>query len=259
MTNYQIVIANWVNFFILVWLMAKFLYRPIINAMNEREKRIAANIKDAAEKADVATKEAETYRLKNAEFDKNREAELNKMREEIESLRKSMSAEVKSEVEELRKRWKDELDNERRSLAEDAKRVAAKQFSEFAVHVLKDLADETMEERIASKFVSRIENLSSEDKAKLASAVGAADSVSLRSSFALSKAAQDKIVAAVKKASGKDALDVEVKQSADVVCGIELDAGSWSVMWSLASYLDKFSEDLDGALDALSASASKAA
>ena len=44
------VIAQVINFLILVWLLKRFLYRPILNAIDAREKRIAAKIADADEK-----------------------------------------------------------------------------------------------------------------------------------------------------------------------------------------------------------------
>jgi hypothetical protein len=46
--------AQALNFLILVWLMKRFLYKPILNAVAEREKRIAAELADAAQKKDDA-------------------------------------------------------------------------------------------------------------------------------------------------------------------------------------------------------------
>ena len=41
------VIAQVVNFLILVWLLKRFLYRPILDAIDAREKRIASELADA--------------------------------------------------------------------------------------------------------------------------------------------------------------------------------------------------------------------
>jgi F-type H+-transporting ATPase subunit b len=46
--------AQALNFLILVWLMKRFLYKPILHAIDEREKRIAAELADAdAKKAEA--------------------------------------------------------------------------------------------------------------------------------------------------------------------------------------------------------------
>jgi F-type H+-transporting ATPase subunit b len=39
--------AQVLNFLILVWLMKRFLYKPILNAIDAREKRIAKELADA--------------------------------------------------------------------------------------------------------------------------------------------------------------------------------------------------------------------
>ncbi len=42
--------AQALNFVILVWLMKRFLYKPILDAIDAREKRIATELADAGRK-----------------------------------------------------------------------------------------------------------------------------------------------------------------------------------------------------------------
>ena len=51
------IIAQIVNFIVLVWLLKRFLYKPILKAIDEREKKIATQIKDAEAKDALAKKE----------------------------------------------------------------------------------------------------------------------------------------------------------------------------------------------------------
>ena len=69
------VIAQVINFLILVWLLKRFLYRPILNAIDAREKRIAAEIADTSPNNADAMKQREEFQHKNEEFDKQRSAE----------------------------------------------------------------------------------------------------------------------------------------------------------------------------------------
>ena len=39
--------AQIINFLVLVWLLSHFLYKPIVNAMNDRQARIAAEHEQA--------------------------------------------------------------------------------------------------------------------------------------------------------------------------------------------------------------------
>ena len=54
------VLAQLVNFLILVWLLKRFLYKPILHAIDEREKGIAAQLAQAEGKVAEAQKSAMT-------------------------------------------------------------------------------------------------------------------------------------------------------------------------------------------------------
>ena len=66
------VAAQAANFLILVWLLKRFLYQPILKALDAREQRIAAELADADTKRAEALAEREAYKRKNAEFDGQR-------------------------------------------------------------------------------------------------------------------------------------------------------------------------------------------
>ena len=64
--------AQALNFLILVWLLKRFLYRPILDAIDAREKRISADLADADETKAQAQAEREAFRRKNEQFDQER-------------------------------------------------------------------------------------------------------------------------------------------------------------------------------------------
>jgi F-type H+-transporting ATPase subunit b len=70
--------AQIVNFLILVWLLKHFLYKPILDAIDAREKRIAAELADADAKKAEAEKERTDFEDKNRAFDQQRTALLGK-------------------------------------------------------------------------------------------------------------------------------------------------------------------------------------
>ncbi|MEO5958542.1 MAG: F0F1 ATP synthase subunit B, partial [Opitutaceae bacterium] len=61
--------AQVLNFLILVWLMKRFLYKPILNAIDAREKKISAELADAESKRAEAMKDRDEFQQKNEEFD----------------------------------------------------------------------------------------------------------------------------------------------------------------------------------------------
>ena len=69
-------VAQIVNFLVLVWLLKHFLYGRIVGAMKEREAKIAGRLDEAARQRASAEAEAELFRVRNLEFEANREEML---------------------------------------------------------------------------------------------------------------------------------------------------------------------------------------
>ena len=74
--------AQALNFIILVWLLKRFLYKPILDAIDAREKRIATELADADAKKSEAQTERDEFQHKNEAFDQQRAALLSKATEE---------------------------------------------------------------------------------------------------------------------------------------------------------------------------------
>src|ERR1700691_1252318 len=81
------IVAQALNFLILVWLMKRFLYKPILDAIDAREKRIANELANADAKKAEAQKEHEQFQHKNEEFDKQRAALLSKAADDAKAER----------------------------------------------------------------------------------------------------------------------------------------------------------------------------
>lgn len=77
------VAAQTVNFLILVWLLKRFLYKHILDAIDAREKRIATELADADTKRAEAKLQRDDFEQKNQTFDKQRQEMLTKATEEV--------------------------------------------------------------------------------------------------------------------------------------------------------------------------------
>ena len=95
------VAAQALNFLILVWLMKRFLYKPILNAIDEREKRIAAELANADAKKAEAQKEHDEFQHKNTEFDQQRAALLSKATGEAQAERQRLLDEARKAADAL--------------------------------------------------------------------------------------------------------------------------------------------------------------
>src|SRR5450432_4766439 len=87
--------AQAINFIILVWLLKRFLYKPSLDAVDAREKRVAAELADADAKRAEAKKERDEFQRKNEEFDRQRAELLSKASAEAKAERERLLGEAR--------------------------------------------------------------------------------------------------------------------------------------------------------------------
>jgi F-type H+-transporting ATPase subunit b len=110
------VVAQALNFLILVWLMKRFLYKPILHAIDQREQRIAAELADADAKKAEAQKERDEFQHKNEEFDKQRAALLSQATDDAKAERQRLLDEARKAAAALSSKRGETLRKEERDL-----------------------------------------------------------------------------------------------------------------------------------------------
>ena len=180
------VIAQIINFLILVWLLKRFLYQPILNAIDARERRITAELANADVKKAEAQQERDLFHQKNETFEQQRVSLLRQVMDEAKSERLRLLDVARQESDCLRtKRW-DALRNEQQSLSEAVAGRAREEVFSIARKVLADLAETTLEERMVKVLLRRLSELDDTGTASLRSAFNASSSPLLvRSAFTI--------------------------------------------------------------------------
>jgi F-type H+-transporting ATPase subunit b len=243
------VTAQIVNFLVLVFLLQRFLYRPIVAAMDRREARIAARLAEADAKAEEAEGEAGRYRALEREIQAQREDLVGQARSEAEELRRRLEAESRDEIEGLRAAWRRQVDEERDGFLRRLRNQAAEQFSALARRALADLANADLEAQVATVFIDRLGRLDDRAKRDVADAGReSGEGLVIASAFELPPALRGAITRAIHREIA-DGIDVRYLRSGEIACGIELRAAGRSIVWGLDGYLDNLQERLSSALE----------
>src|ERR1700722_10665069 len=178
--------AQALNFLILVWLMKRFLYKPVLHAIDEREKRIAAELADAAAKKADAQKAREEFEHKNETFDQQRAALLSKATDEAHTERQRLLDDARKAADALSVKQMDRLRNDAHQLNQAIARRTQQEVFAIARRVLTDLASTSLEERATDVFTRRVRAIDDKAKAGLAEALKTASYAALvRSAFDL--------------------------------------------------------------------------
>ena len=244
--------AQVLNFVILVWLLKRFLYKPVLDAIDAREARIAQQIAEAtATQASAASEQAE-FKRRNADFDAQRDALLKQATTaaEAERLRLTEVARQDAEAAATRRQEADRRDaaNLRRGLAD---RTRAEVFA-IARRVLAGLADTSLDERVAAVFLRQLAALDPTTLTALASGLDAGmPRATVRSAFDTGNAQREilrRAVVAVLAPGVKGAassIDVVFETAPDLLGGIELVVGGRKLAWNVAEYMGALEQFLD--------------
>jgi F-type H+-transporting ATPase subunit b len=152
--NWALLIAQLFNVILLVWLMTRFLYRPVLNMLNERTRRIQESLQ-----------EAERVKAQMADARKDYDAELARARQEAAGIlaqaqdrakgqEQEIIAQARQEADRIRQEAREQAEREREQLLRDLKGQMAELVTLTASKVLgeelRSNHDRLIEESLAS-------------------------------------------------------------------------------------------------------------
>lgn len=242
------VVAQILNFLVLVWLLKRFLYKPILNAIAEREKIVATEMREAGQAKERADKERTDFENKNNQFDLERAALLRKATGEAENQKQELLEKTRQEVAGLKARLEDSVKaNHDQWIAEIGRRANEEVFN-IVRKVLSDLASAKLDDQIADMFVQRIQSMDEQDRTRFAKALNTSnEDVLVRSAFPLTAAKQSGIRQAAKKIAGVDhTYRFEIKP--DEINGVEIVTPGYKLSWNISEYLKALEKHVSEAM-----------
>jgi F-type H+-transporting ATPase subunit b len=153
-----LIVWTTVVFCILLFLLAKFAWKPILNAVNQREK----SIEEALNKAEEAKKEMAELKSANEDLLKEARAERDEMLKEARTLKDKIIAEAKAKANEDAERIiasaKESIQHEKMAAVTELKNQVANLSIEIAEKILKqELSNETKQASMLDNVVENIQ------------------------------------------------------------------------------------------------------
>jgi F-type H+-transporting ATPase subunit b len=242
--NWFTVIAQVINFLILVWLLRRFLYKPILKAVDEREKKIAAQLDDAKAKKAEAEKEQVEFRKKNDAFDQQKKGLMDKAIAETNEERKKFLEEARAEANKLSTNLEAASKESRENLNREIVQKTQQEVFAISRKTLRDLASLSLEEQSVNIFIKRLNELKGDEKKKFIETFKSGPgSVLVRSAFDLPEKQQAEIKKSVSEISGTET-QFQFKTAPELISGIELTAKGYKLAWSISEYLNSLEKSI---------------
>lgn len=245
------------NFLVLVLLLKRFLYGPIVKAMEEREQRIASQIEEAARQRQEAQAQAEEYRRNNLALEEAKREMLAQANKEAQERRQGLIKQARAEVREMSAHWKDELRASQEAFLGEVRRRIGREVLAAAGRTVKDLAGAELQPLMLKAFIHRLEAL---DPIPLAVEKGAEGPgvAMVRTGFALSHGQRRELETALRRLVGaKTEINLAAPQKG--FQGLDLQVGGYRLAWTPEDYLAGLENEFVQVLESLRHNASSQA
>lgn len=246
-------IAQIINLLVLIWLLKRFLYRPVLNMIKERQALIDEQINRAKQaKQDALAEEAE-YQKKVAAFDRDRSKMFKQMQDQVDDLREKLTAEAKQDVAHLRQTWKNELEQEKQAFDISIQNAIVKNFKLFASDALKDMAGVELNALVIKKFKEQIEKMPASQRDQIIQNALSKKQITVLTDSRLDDKTKADLQEFLISTFGlkKQAIKINFKADANLICGIQVQAGEQVTSWNLQNYLEAFENNMDTAFNEL--------
>lgn len=242
--NWFTVIAQVVNFFILVWLLKRFLYTPILSAIDERESKIATQLKDAAVTKAEAQQEQEDFQEKNLDFDQEKKTMMAKAVAEAAQERQQLVDDARAEADLLASVLAEASQEKRQNEQKAQLQQIQREVFAIARKALADLASAGLEEHVTKAFIKRLKAQNEEEVARMKVAfVKTKDPLLVRSAFLLPEKPQQALKQAIEKVLDAP-VSLTFSVSPSLIAGMELRTQSYKLAWSISEYLHAFEDSI---------------
>ena len=239
------IIAQLINFLLLVFLLQRFLYKPIVNTIGTRQKLLKKRWHQAEEQREAANAEIISYQEKQAQLVQTEQEFIDRAQEQGEQKYHQLVQQARQEVEQKQATWEDAIAQQQEQFLENLQAKVTQQVLAITRQALQELADVKLEEQAIALFLHRLQNLDRSERDNLAQSLQHSDNgLVIRSGFELSPENKHKIVDSLHRQQLYQGNNAQFATKPDLICGIELQASDYKIAWNLQNYLQSLDEHL---------------
>lgn len=243
-------IAQILNFLLLVFLLKKFLYQPLLDVMEEREVQIKEQMEAADRKYHTAEEKEQEFREKLQDLERRAHLLRAEAEQQAEEHKKALMHQYREEAETREKEWEHALEDKQEVFLSELYRRTNSVLIHLLDELIQELSGRELDHVIVSRVIESIEGLNSNGKSRALHAAldGGEGVIEVLSSFTASSEEKDLIRNALKKALS-EGINVEFRTTSKMGYGMEIRANGWKLGWSTSSYLDMLREQTSGIFD----------
>lgn len=240
--NLSTFILEIINFLILIWILQRLFYKPLLEAIDKRKQFIDQSLAEAKTLQQQAEEQRNLYENRQKLWEQDKQAALNELHQQIEVERRTQLALLSADLEQERQKNNVTLQRQQKELQQQAQKRALQNGARFAGMLLKQSASPELEAKLFAMLLDNLVTLPEACRLCL-QMLGAKKSVPIKitSAYELSDIQRQKLQ--LKLSSLIDSqISFQYHQDPDLIAGLRMDIGAWVLNANLQYELIGFAE-----------------
>lgn len=235
------IIAQVINFFILLFILQKLFYNPVTEIMEKRQQKIEENITNAERKNEEAQELISKYERKMSEIEKEKTETMNEALKEAEEYKRDLVDRYRKEAEKKRSGFLMEAREDKEAIAAEIRNFMVKGTVDISRNLVDSFQRENLESYLFDALLTKISSFAEEkhevgreeDAGKFV--LISADEVDERKKEQLEYVLQE---------NRFEIRSLEIREDPSLVAGYILKMPDYTIYSSISHFLDKKEEQL---------------
>lgn len=235
-------ILELLNFVVLIWILNRFLYRPVMNVIAQRKAVIQKTLSEAETTRSEAQALQGQYENRLTEWEQEREKARAHLRDEVSAERNRLLADLRAELDQEREKAAAVEQRRLKEFTQQAEATAIAQGGAFASRLLSRLGGPELERKIIDIVRQDLPNLP-HDQMEAIRAASAMIGLPMKvtSAYPLDTAQRELLCHACRTLAGRDVV-CEFLEDRPLIAGLRISFGSWVLRANVQDELSSFAE-----------------
>lgn len=240
--NWSTFVLEIVNFLVLVWILARFLYKPVLKAIAERKASIDTTLTASEQARAEAEALRRQYEDRRGDWEREKEAARSQLVEELTAERARSMAALRIQLDQERERVRVVEERRVHEAIQRAEEAAIAQGGQFAARLLSRLAGPELEASLIDLFLADLQKLPDDRLQAIQTTVSGGEALlKVTSAFPLTPPRREALIGALKKLTGREVV-CEFLEDNKLLAGVRISVGPWLLCADLQSELGFFAE-----------------
>jgi F-type H+-transporting ATPase subunit b len=235
-------ILELINFLVLIWLLNRFLYKPVLKVIAQRKTAIQKTQADAEQMRSDAETLRGQYENRLAEWEQEKDKARAKLRDEISAERNRQLDGLRTELDQERQKAAAVEQRRLKDFTQQTEASAIAQGAAFASRLLSRLGGVELERRIIDLVMEDLPSLH-QDKIRAIRSVPATTGVAMRitSGYPLDSTHRKVLGDACRTLMGRE-VPCEFLEDRNLIAGLRISFGSWVLRANVQDEMSFFAE-----------------